>query len=395
MIASPCFAQNVRKDDIAILAVKQTSGSVVLQPINGAVITVGKGASSCTVTSTPSGSSGSCSPLASLCSSQTDAVCIQTNPTNSDVNGNYGFWVLPGTFQVAISGIGVTGKVITYDMSCDPTQPCTVTGATTLNGGTLNGSYAGNPTLTGSTTLNGGALNGSYTGPTTLGAITAPSVTDSGLTTGNCVQASTGGLLTTTSGACGTSSGTVTVTGAPVANNLTKFSGATSITNTDLAGDVTTSGTSTATVVKINGNSVPSGAATNQMLVATGANVLGFTTIPNCLDSIGQHLNYNNTTQTFACGTTNVTRTATNSSICSTTSSSYSQCNTTISWNNSGFADTNYVATCQGVGASGFPYIVGSASQTATTITITISNGTASGAQVSTYGSINCIGVHN
>lgn len=39
------------------------------------------------------------------------------------------------------------------------------------------------------------------------------------------------------------SGGTVTTTGAPANGNLTKFSGATSVTNGDLSGDVTTSGT--------------------------------------------------------------------------------------------------------------------------------------------------------
>lgn len=45
-----------------------------------------------------------------------------------------------------------------------------------------------------------------------------------------------------------TSGGTVTTTGAPVSGNLTKFSGATSITNGDLSGDVTTSGTLATTI---------------------------------------------------------------------------------------------------------------------------------------------------
>lgn len=40
-----------------------------------------------------------------------------------------------------------------------------------------------------------------------------------------------------------TGGGTVTTTGTPASGNLTKFSGATSITNGDLSGDVTTSGT--------------------------------------------------------------------------------------------------------------------------------------------------------
>ncbi len=42
--------------------------------------------------------------------------------------------------------------------------------------------------------------------------------------------------------------GTVTTTGSPASGNLTKFSGATSITNGDLSGDVTTSGTLAATL---------------------------------------------------------------------------------------------------------------------------------------------------
>lgn len=42
--------------------------------------------------------------------------------------------------------------------------------------------------------------------------------------------------------------GTVTTTGSPASGNLTKFSGATSITNGDLSGDVTTSGTLVATL---------------------------------------------------------------------------------------------------------------------------------------------------
>lgn len=47
-------------------------------------------------------------------------------------------------------------------------------------------------------------------------------------------------------------SGTVTTTGSPASGNLTKFSGATSITNGDLSGDATTSGTLAVTVSKFN-----------------------------------------------------------------------------------------------------------------------------------------------
>jgi len=46
-----------------------------------------------------------------------------------------------------------------------------------------------------------------------LGAATATSITDSGLTSGDCVQASTGGLLTTTGSACGSGGGGLTSVG--------------------------------------------------------------------------------------------------------------------------------------------------------------------------------------
>lgn len=48
--------------------------------------------------------------------------------------------------------------------------------------------------------------------------------------------------------ALATGTGTVTTTGSPANGNLTKFSGATSITNGDLSGDVTTSGALSATI---------------------------------------------------------------------------------------------------------------------------------------------------
>lgn len=48
--------------------------------------------------------------------------------------------------------------------------------------------------------------------------------------------------------------GTVTTTGTPASGNLAAFSGASSVTNTDLTGDVTTSGTSATTLATVNSN---------------------------------------------------------------------------------------------------------------------------------------------
>lgn len=75
-------------------------------------------------------------------------------------------------------------------------------------------------------------------------------------------------------GACTTPAGTGTVsaTGSPASGNLAKFSGALSLTNGDLSGDVTTSGTLAATVVKLNGTSL-AGLATGLVKNTTATGV--------------------------------------------------------------------------------------------------------------------------
>ena len=56
------------------------------------------------------------------------------------------------------------------------------------------------------------------------------------------------GRLTAAANGSSGGGGTVTTTGSPASGNLTKFSGATSITNGDLSGDITTAGTLAATL---------------------------------------------------------------------------------------------------------------------------------------------------
>ncbi len=63
---------------------------------------------------------------------------------------------------------------------------------------------------------------------TLVGGFTANTVTDSGLTVGNCVQAGTGGLLTTVSFGC--NPGGVTTTGSPLSGQGAFWSGAASVT---------------------------------------------------------------------------------------------------------------------------------------------------------------------
>ena len=67
-----------------------------------------------------------------------------------------------------------------------------------------------------------------------------------------------------------------------------------------MSGDATTSGSNAVTVVKINGNSVPSGATAHQMLVATAANTFSLKTITDC-NGGSNALNYTQSTDAWSC----------------------------------------------------------------------------------------------
>lgn len=83
-----------------------------------------------------------------------------------------------------------------------------------------------------------------------------------------------------------------------------------------------------------------------------------------------------------------------NGSTCATASSVGANCTTTVTWPNSGFADTNYRVSCMGVGiTSGVPVNGGVTSQTATTVVFqTVSASSVAAAQ---YTAIQCIAIHN
>jgi hypothetical protein len=101
---------------------------------------------------------------------------------------------------------------------------------------------SGTPTLYNQTIKENGT---SQTQRPTLNLISGSGATvsctdNSGATRTDCTIAATG-------------TGTVTTTGSPASGNLTKFSGATSITNGDVSGDCTTSGTLAITCTKTSG----------------------------------------------------------------------------------------------------------------------------------------------
>lgn len=87
-----------------------------------------------------------------------------------------------------------------------------------------------------------------------------------------------------------TGTGTVTTSGSPASGNLTKFSGATAITNGDLSGDVTTSGTLATTIAnnavttaKINANAVTLAKLATQTDQTILGNVSGGVAVPVAL----------------------------------------------------------------------------------------------------------------
>lgn len=146
--------------------------------------------------------------------------------------------------------------------------------ASEVNSGTL--AAAQMPALTGDATstsgtvattvakINGTALSGLATG--ILKNTTATGV-PSIATSADIISDFSGTCSSATflrgDGSCQTPAGggSVSTTGTPATGNLSKFSGATTITNGDLSGDVTTAGALATTVVKINGAAVPASAA--------------------------------------------------------------------------------------------------------------------------------------
>jgi hypothetical protein len=76
------------------------------------------------------------------------------------------------------------------------------------------------------------------------------------------------------------------------------------IGSAELSGDATTNASNAVTVAKINGTSVPTNSAADQFLGTTASATGAWASITNCLDSAGNHLNYNTSTHTFSCGTT-------------------------------------------------------------------------------------------
>jgi len=219
-----------------------------------------------------------CTPLAPICSGPNDTLCQSPNPFNADNNGNFGFWASPGNYIVTITGANVSGYTLTVSIPIGAGFSGTFPGNITFSG---NLTFTGTNTHSGAETFNGGITTSSLTVPSLSG----------------CLQAGAGGVITSIGSSCGSSGGSVTVTGSPSPGNLSIFSSGTSITNGDLSGDVSTSGTTTTVVNAVHGVSYPSGPSTNTVPIVTASNSVAYVSIPNC-----SALAYNTSTSSFSCG---------------------------------------------------------------------------------------------
>jgi hypothetical protein len=97
------------------------------------------------------------------------------------------------------------------------------------------------------------------------------------------------GILAIANGGTGTGS---TLTG------LVRGS-ASAMTAAELSGDVSTSGSNAVTVAKINGTSIPTNSAADQLPVTTASATAAWATIPNCTGALA----YSTSTHTFSCNT--------------------------------------------------------------------------------------------
>lgn len=83
-----------------------------------------------------------------------------------------------------------------------------------------------------------------------------------------------------------------------ISTGVVRSNGST-LSGAELSGDATTSSSNVVTVVNVNGTSVPTNAAADQVIVTTASSVGAWKSVPNCTTGA---LEYATATHTFSCG---------------------------------------------------------------------------------------------
>lgn len=276
--------------------------------------------------------------------------------------------IIDGTLATTSSGNTSIGGTLGVTGATTLSSSLGVTGAATLSGGgTLTGTFTGNPIFSG---------NPSFTGTPGFTAISASSTI-------------TGSQLIST-----------TSVGAPLAVSSSTVVG--SLNSSLLLGNTwaspgaigsTTPNSGVFTTLQANTSFVLNGSGTLTSVIGTDTKLMSAGTVSGsagsllCLDS-------NSGITTSGCSTPAVSVIRYGSaSGCATGSSAGSTCTSSVTWNSS-FADTGYYPNCTGYGINGSPYIVGFTALATGSVTVETSNGQGSQAQISSYGTIYCVGVH-
>jgi hypothetical protein len=111
LIPTSLFAQGGFVRDIVLQRRVLTNPSITYaQPVNGATVRV------CTGGGIP------CTPLASIFN-DAGLSSTKSNPTSTDINGNFSFWAAPGPYTV---GITVGGVTTNYEYTVDYTNPASI-----------------------------------------------------------------------------------------------------------------------------------------------------------------------------------------------------------------------------------------------------------------------------